>query len=397
MGEICGVLFATLPGDAIPPEAAIGYALWVGLTGLASGAVAFALGPLVGRAGSAAIAGAVLAGGYMLNGYQTAAPALAGPANLTWFGWTAHHTPLAGAYDWPSLIPVALVTVALLAVGVELFARRDLGATTRLPWPGFPTATLGLSGPISRSIGERLPLAIAWGIGVGLLGLVMGSAAGSFGSELARTSPDVMKIFEAIFPNINLTEPGAFLQLVFVEFGVLLSGFAAATLVSGWASDESSGRLEMLLTTPMARARWAVAGGFGVMGAIVVMTALFAVGIGFGVALAGGSDATPVLGTLVLGLYAAAVAGFGLAVGGVFRTSIAAEAAAGFVILTFFLDLIPPALKWPDWLHQLALTSHLGQPMIGTWDSAGIVACLAIALGGVLLAGWGIARRDIER
>src|SRR5215472_6500476 len=34
-----GVAFGRLPGDAIPPQAAIGYALWVGLVALASGAV----------------------------------------------------------------------------------------------------------------------------------------------------------------------------------------------------------------------------------------------------------------------------------------------------------------------------------------------------------------------
>ena len=44
------------------------------------------------------------------------------------------------------------------------------------------------------------------------------------------------------------------------------------TLVSGWASDEGSGRLEMLLTTPMARSRWATSGGAGVMLAIAVLT-----------------------------------------------------------------------------------------------------------------------------
>jgi hypothetical protein len=67
------------------------------------------------------------------------------------------------------------------------------------------------------------------------------------------------------------------------------------------------------------------------------------------------------------------------------------------VIVTFVIDIIAPALKWPDWVHQLALSSHLGQPMIGTWDWPGTVACVVIALGGVVLAGLGIARRDVNR
>jgi hypothetical protein len=78
-------------------------------------------------------------------------------------------------------------------------------------------------------------------------------------------------------------------------------------------------------------------------------------------------------------------------------TAIAGEVVAAIVILTFLIDLIAPALKWPDWVHQLALTSHLGQPMIGNWDWVGMAACVVIAVGGLLLASWGISRRDIER
>ena len=173
-------------------------------------------------------------------------------------------------------------------------------------------------------------------------------------------------------------------------------GFAAATLVSGWASDESSGRLDMLLATPLARSSWAIWSGLGVYAAIAVMTAIIAAAIGIG-AISAGSDAiTPMAGTLTLGLYAAALAGIGFAVGG-FRTSIAAEAVALVVVATYLIDLIAPALNLPDWIHQLALTAHLGQPMVGVWDPAGIVACTALALVGLVLGGWGMRGRDVER
>ena len=271
------------------------------------------------------------------------------------------------------------MAIVLFAVGVEAFSRRDLGATSRIPWPGFPESLIGLRGPISRSFGERLPLALAWAIGIGLYGFGLGAAARSFGDSLANLSPDTLAIMQAIFPSIDLGSSGAFLQLAFVFFGFILVGFAAATLVSGWASDEESGRLEMLLTTPLGRGRWAVDAGVGVMAAIAVMTAILAVAIGAGAVIGGGDVLTPVAGTLVLGLYAAALAGIGLAVGGVFRPSIAGETVAAIVILTFLLDLVAPALKWPDWVHQLALTSHMGQPMIGVWDWAGIAACLVLA------------------
>jgi len=390
--------FGKLPGDEIPPEAAIGFAAWIGVVALATGSIAFALAPIVGRGASAAIAGSVLLIGYFANGYQAAVPAFAPLANLTWFGWTARHQPLAGQYDWISLVPGAVVAVVLFGVGVVLFSRRDLGVTTRIPWPAMPEAALGLGGPAGRSFGERLPTAAWWGIGIGLMGFVFGAAALSFSGALDQLSPDTLAIFETIFPDIDLRSgSGAFLQLAFVTFGFILAGFAASTLVGSWASDENSGRLEMLLTMPMSRTRWAIAGGLGLFGAIGLMTAMIVVGIGIGSTIAGGDVLTPILGSLVLGLYALALAGIGLAVGGLLSTGFAGEAVAGIVIVTFLVDLLVPALELPDWIRQLALTSHLGQPMIGVWDWPGMLACMAIAGIGLLVGAWGMGRRDVTR
>jgi ABC-2 type transport system permease protein len=248
---------------------------------------------------------------------------------------------------------------------------------------------------VGRAFSERLPVALAWAIGLGVFGLVMAGASRSLADEFTK-SPDLANTFDRIFPNFNIATAGGLLQLL-ISLAFIVVGFAAVTLVAGWASDETSGRLEMLLTTPLARSRWAVSGGLGVYGAIAVMTAIMGVAIGIG-ALGAGSDAvTPMAGTITLGLYAAALAGVGFAVGGLFRTSIAAEAAALVVVATYLVDFIVPALNLPDWVHQLALTAHMGQPMVGNWDAAGVVACLVIAAGGLLLGGWGMRRRDVAR
>jgi putative exporter of polyketide antibiotics len=391
--------FGTLPGDAISWTSSFGFGLWVGVVALASGSVAFALAPFVGRGASAAIAGAVLLFGYFANGYQEAAPAFAPFANLTWFGWTVHHQPLVSQFDWVSLVPAIVLTVVLMAIGVVGFASRDLGAVLRIPWPHLPSFALGLGGPFSRSLGERLPLAVWWGIGIGLLGFVFGAAAPSFSATLAEMSPDTLAIFRTAFPDIDLLSgAGAFLQLAFITFGLILAGFATATLVRGWASDELEGRLEMLLSTPMSRAAWALRGGLGLYAAIALFTLVVMAGIGIGSLSAGGGDvATPIVGTMVLGLYALALAGIGIAFGGLVTTSFAGEIVALLVILTFVLDTLAPALQWPDWIQQLALTAHLGRPMVGIWDWAGMALLAAIAVGGLLLGTWGIVRRDVQR
>lgn len=386
---------ATLPGDEIPVSAAAGYALWLFLLALAAGSLAFALGPLIGRGAAAGIAGAVTFAGFILNGYQSAIPALAPFANLTWFGWTANHIPLAGTYDWPSLVLVAVVVVVFLAIGVEAFVRRDIGVTTAIPTPSLPHALVGVRGPVRRLVGHNLPSSLAWGLGLGFFGLVLAGSGGSFVEQLAK-SPDFVRLLQTVFPNTDVANVGGFLQLLYLQFGLVLAGLAGATLVAGWASDETSGRLEFLLATPLSRLRWVVSGGAGILVGIAVVIGLAIAGIGIGASITGGDITTPMAGALVLGLFALAMAGIGVAIGGVFGSGYAAPAAALATILTWSVDTIAPALRLPDVVHQLALSAHYGAPMVGRWDLAGIVASLVLALGGVAIGTWGFGRRDLR-
>jgi ABC-2 type transport system permease protein len=208
-------------------------------------------------------------------------------------------------------------------------------------------------------------------------------------------SPDMRDLLDRIFPLFDVGTAGGFLQLM-VQILYIVAGFAAATLVAGWASDETSGRLEMLLSAPITRTAWAVRSGIGVLLAVGVMTLVIAVAIGIGAAAAGSDALTPMVGTLVLGVYAAALVGIGLAVGG-FRASIAAEVVVLVVIGTYLIDLLAPAFGLPDWVHQLALTSHLGQPMVGIWDWPGMAVCAALAIGGLAVGAWALGRRDVAR
>ena len=376
-------------GDQIPLLSSVGFALWCGFLAVFFGGLAFALAPLLGRAGSAGVASLVMLVLWVANGLD-----VAGIVVLSPFRWTADHIALVGRYDWLPLGLVGVVAVAFLAIGVELFVRRDLGVTAGLSLPRLPAAVLGVRGPISRAFGDQLPRALSWGIGLGLMGALIASLVGPMASQLGK-DPNLSKTFAAIFPGLDLGSTGGWLQL-YAELLFIAAGFAAATFVSRWASDETDGRLEMVLTTPLARARWVIAGGTAAVLAVVVMTVLFAAGIGLGAASGGVSAGDPMVGAAVLGVYAAAIAGVGFAVGGLWRTSLAAEIAALVVVATYLVDLIAPPLKLPDWIHQLALTAHLGQPMVGQWDVGGLIACGVIAVGGILLGAWGMARRDVD-
>jgi ABC-2 type transport system permease protein len=392
---VAGAAFGTLPGDAIPLDRAAGFGLWVGLMALAFGSLAFALSQVVGRGAGAAIAGALLVGGWVLNGYAPSVPLFAPFALLTPWAWTGGHLPLAGQSDWASLLPVALVAVVALPAGVRLFERRDLGDTRAIRLPRLLSLPKGLSGPLARSVGERLPAALAWAIGIGLYGLFVAAASRSFVDELAK-SPDIARFFQGAFPGADMLSAGRFLQFVFMDIGIVVAGFAAAVLVAGWASDETSGRVEQLLTAPVGRRAWAARSAAGVLVAIGAITAVLMAAVALGSAAAGSDWLTPFLGAIPVGLYAAAMAGVGIAVGGLWRPSLAAEVVALVVIATFLVQILGPLLGLPDAVQQLALTQHLGRPMIWQWDWPGMAACIAIALGGVALGAWGFGRRDVR-
>jgi ABC-2 type transport system permease protein len=376
-------------GDTIPPLSAVGYALWVGFIALFFGGLAFALAPLLGRSGSAGVAGLVMVLLWVANGFDALAPI----AILSPFRWLAGHIALVGMYDWPAVAFTGIMAVVLLGIGVELFTRRDLGVTAGLSMPGLPKAVLGVRGSTSRAFGEQLPRAMSWGIGLGLMGALIAALVGTMADQIGN-DPNLSATFKTIFKGFNLTSAGGWLQL-YVQLLLIAAGFGAATFVSKWASDEKDGRLEMILATPLARARWVVAGGIAAILASVVMTVLFAAGIGLGAASGGVAVGDAMIGSAALGLYAAAIVGVGVAVGGVWRTSIAAEIAAMAVLVTYLIDLVAPPLNLPDWVHQLALTAHLGQPMVGVWDPVGIGACLLIAVGGIAIGAWGMTRRDV--
>jgi ABC-2 type transport system permease protein len=392
---LIGTAFATLPGDEIPVEAALGYALAMGLSGLAAGTIAFALAPFVGRGGAAGIAGLLLVGSWIVFGYRESVEVFEMILPVSWFSWFADHRPIAGTYDWASLLPVAGLVLGGSLIGVVAFERRDLGDVGALRLPSRPGALLGLSGPLTRAFGERANAAIAWGLGIGLYAFVVAASAGDLERLVAET-PTLEEVFRAAFPNADLGEPGFALQVIFVQIGTLLGAAAAAALVGGWASDESEGRLEMLLTAPRARSRWFLESGLGTYLAIAVVALIVGLVTALGVATTGGDVVDPVIGSSVIALYGMALAGIGLAVGGLLRPSLAAPTVIVLLVGTLLIDILGPILELPTWVLDLSLVRHYGEPMIGSWDPVGIVASLALATGGLVVGAWGFARRDLR-
>jgi ABC-2 type transport system permease protein len=392
---VSGIVFATLPGDAIAPSAAAGYAILAFLLILAPGSIAFAAAPFVGRGAAAGLAGFAMVVGYFVNGFRSSIGLFETISPVSWFSWTRNHIPLAGRDDWSGLLGLGALVLVLLVVGVVAFERRDVGRTIRVPAPHLPQALIGLRGPSVRTFGERIPTASAWGLGIGLYVLLIAATSREMVAAM-REIPVIDKMMKFLYPDIDYTSVGGILQLVFVEFGVVVFGFAAATIVGGWASEETSGRLEVILTAPLSRWAWLVRSGLGAYAAILLAAAIVGVAAAAGAASQGSDPVAPAIGAGVLALYGLAWAGVGIAVGGLTRSSLASPSVVVLTVGTFLITLFATALKLPGWVADLALPSHYGRPMVGEWDPVGIVASLVLAVVGLLVGAWGLSRRDVR-
>jgi hypothetical protein len=80
-----------------------------------------------------------------------------------------------------------------------------------------------------------------------------------------------------------------------------------------------------------------------------------------------------------------------MAAGGIGGADLGARVVVAAVVGTFLLDTLAPILRLPDWVEQLALTTHLGEPMVGRPDAA----CVAIGVAGLLIGAWGMGHRDV--
>lgn len=393
---LAGRAFATLPGDEIAFVDAAGFALLTGLLILACGAVSFAVAPIVGRTRAVAIGLVVLFGGYLIASYGTLSEVIDALAPVTWFAWTSGHRPLAGVTDWSSVALLSGVTVVLLAGGVIAFERRDIGRTAALTWLRLPSLPGGTHGPIVRQLSDRAPVAIGWGLGIGVYAALIAASAEGFSRAIAEL-PQMAELIRQLYPDIDLSQPSGLLQLAFYGFASLMLGLAAATAVAGWASDEGEGRLDTVLAAPIARTRWFLSSALGVLLAVTLATVVLAVIVVVAVALAGGSLQDVIPGIALLGLVAGAFASVGLAAGGLIRSSVAAPVTALFAIGTLVIDLFGPALDLPQAILDLSLIKQLGQPMAGVYEWTGVIAAVALVVAGLAVGSWGFQRRDIDR
>ena len=366
------------------------FAASIAVTGLAFAGVATITAQLTEYSRAAAgMAGAVLGVAFLLRaGGDMAAE---GGSALSWtspLAWGQQTAPFVLDRWWPLLLSVAFAG-ATVAVGYALASRRDHGASFIAPRPGPAEAAPALGTPLGLALRLQRGSLIGWTVGLGIGGLAMGSYA----NALLDAADSLPEAFLELFTGEDLL--AGYLAYMASYMGYMVAVYAALA-VQGLRAEETRGRAEAVLATPVSRVGW-LGSNLLVSGvAAVGLMTVAGLGTGIGAALVTGDGRHVGEVTLAHLNHAPAVwvvlAVAALLFGVAPRALAVVWALVGysFTVGSFgsLLDLPQAALDVSPFTHpaELPLAAFRATPLL-------VLSAVALALAGLALIGY--RRREI--
>jgi ABC-2 type transport system permease protein len=393
LGVIIGVVLVAL-GEPVSGSFLLGLSIAAG--GWVFAGVAAVTVQLTDFGRSAAgLAFAVLGAAYLVRAIGDGSGA-DGPTWLTWLsplGWSEQTQPYAGDRWWV-LALLVLGTAALIAVAFRIAAGRDLGSGVFPARPG-PAGGGRLLGSVSAlSFRMQRGNLLGWATGLLIGGAVLGSIADSIG-ELLGSSARVQQLFERMGGQSGIEN--AYLASAMNIIGLVAACYAVQT-TARLRTEETSGRLEPLLSTATGRLRWAASHlAYPLLGSALLLV-IAGAGAGFAHGGRSGSLGTQLAQLIGAGLIQVTavwvvvgltVLAFGFAPA---ATAFVGWSAVGFCIL---LQELGPILKLSHWITDISPFSQV--PRAPGVPVSAEPLLLMTALGGALLVAGliGFRRRDI--
>ncbi|WP_336082160.1 ABC transporter permease [Nocardia sp. SSK8] len=383
---------ASLLATDLPVAGSIAFGAALAGSGFVWGAVAAVAAQL--SAGARIARGVAL--GVLGAAFAVRAVGDAGNGVLSWFsplGWCLQIRPFADERWWVLLL-LAAFGAAATALAYQLLRTRDLGAGLLADRAGPAAAGPALSGPVGLAWRLQRGSLLAWSVGFGLYGVLIGGAVQSVGGMLddSGTLQDV----------VTSLGGSADLEKSFIGYAVtMLAAAAAAYSVSSVLrlhEEENSGRAETVLAAAVGRVRHATSHLlFAVAGPAV---ALLVSGLGIG--LVWGATEGDVVGKLGESLGAVAVqlpavwvltAVAMLLFGVVPKYAALAWAVLSAMIVLFLLGSLGGL---PQWMLDLVPFVHPPKLPGAAFDAVPIGWLLAVAVAGLAVGVFAFRRRDLR-
>ena len=309
------------------------------------------------------------------------------------FGWAELVRP----FGEPRLLPIVVAVVAtatLAALGARLARDRDLGAAAVSDRPARAPREAGLGSSFTFAVREIAPRAGVWLVPLLAVSAAFGLLSRDVG-EFFRTNEAFAEILERF--NVDPSVPArAFLGFVVSTFSVVAVFFAIGE-VSAAREEETTGRLDNLLTRAVSRRSWLsgrllVATG----GATAIATGL-ALGTTAGAAWGGTRVTVREFATVALNAMPVVILFLGVAAlaFAVFPRS-TSPLGFGAVALALVWQMVGSAISAPQPVLDVSPFAHVApvpaQPMNVP------AACVLVALGvAACVAGVELfARRDVQ-
>jgi len=307
---------------------------------------------------------------------------------LSPIGWAQSTRAYVDERWWPLLLGLAAVVVGVV-LAYLVVGRRDVGAGLVAPRGGRPRASGALTGITALTVRMQRNQIVAWGIGVAALAFPIG-ALGRQVAEFVDQDPRLAGLLPGGEGN---AAQGAFaLYLVFLA---IMACMYAMTAVQSARNEETSGRAEDVLATPVSRWRWlgAQLAVISVATSLIVLAAGAAMGVTAAATLHDGSMFGRLVGSAanflpatltVIALTAAVYAWFPrlLAVVWVYL---------GYaLVIGMFLEVLP---DWTGWASPFHFTPNLPAD---EFDVVPLIVLILIAAALYALALVGFRRRDIQ-
>jgi ABC-2 type transport system permease protein len=310
---------------------------------------------------------------------------------LSPLGWAEELRPFTGARPLVLLLPLG-ATLALLAVAARLAAGRDIGTGVLPSRDSAEPRYVLLSSPTAVALRDARGVLLAWGIGVGVFGYILGIVSRSVSS--ADISESVQEQISKLGTGSIVSATG-YLAFVFLLFTVAIALYACSQVLQA-RQDEAEQRLETLLALPVDRRRWlagrlCLALGLAALVALAASVATWAgaasagADISLGRTLEAGLNCLPV-SVLFLGVAALAYAVVPRASSAVAYT---------LVSVSFLWQLVGSLLDVPHWLLEVTPFAHVALVPTQAFDTVSAVAMVVLGVAASALAVEWFRRRDL--
>ncbi len=413
-----GVLIAALTGlGTVAGELAGGLVVGAGraflvgvnisLTALVYGLLALALAQLLARRAAVAVAGALLAAGYLLDATSRTIAGAGWLGRLSPFYYHNLSKPLiSGAdIDAGALVGLAAANLALAALALALFARRDIGGTAlptwALPRPGQRPMTdqqslaearrqWSVRGVWRRALRAESAAILWWALALGAstawITLLARTLSRSI-ADMITTTPTLA----ALFRDFAMGTDTGFLGGVLLFYLPALLTLQALTAALAWPGDLEGGRLELVLATAQPRWRFLLERAAIVpLGAVALPLASWAAMLATawlaGMEIDASRLTVAYLGLVPLALLTGAAT---YALAGWLRSGGVVAVCGALIAVSYFADLLNPLLDLPDWALDLSIFHQYGRPVTDDPRWGAWLALSALAAG---LMGLGVAR-----